>query len=143
LISKWLVFCVVVLHRAFQNPNLHIILGMFDFNVISALCNNFKYFQYFVLSKCFCVVTISVWVLCANFFYVFKSYLECLISRWLVFYAIVKSDFNILCFQSVSCNNFECFVQQFWMLSHNVECFVWDFFVFFKPYLECSISKHD
>jgi len=47
------VLCVVVLHCAFQNQNLCIILAMFDFKVLSALCNSLKCFQYFVLSKCF------------------------------------------------------------------------------------------
>ncbi len=46
-------FCVVVLHCALENQNLCIILKIFDFKVISALCNNLKCFQYYVLSKCF------------------------------------------------------------------------------------------
>ncbi len=92
LISRWLVFCVVVLHCALENQNLCIILKIFDFKVISALCNNLKCFQYYVLSKCF-----------VQQFWVFNKVLNVLYNNFLCFQIMLGMfDFKVI---NVLCNS--------------------------------------
>jgi hypothetical protein len=121
LISTWLMFCLVVLHYAFQNQNLHIILKMISFKVNSALCNSLIFFNILFFQSALCSNFECFNVLCNNS-ECFHKMLNVLCNNSLCFQIIlgmfdfkvisatIKSNFNILCFQSALCNNFECFV---------------------------------
>jgi len=96
------VLCVVVLHCAFQNQNLCIILAMFDFKVLSALCNSLKCFNILCFQSALCRNYECFNALCNNS-KCFHKVLSVLCSSSLCFQIILGMfDFKVI---SVLCNS--------------------------------------